>query len=69
MAETAMQQQSLGRWVHFAIRGIVLNELQKYVSAVVADLEPPLPLASIKERVKDFESRFRTIMSIRSRWG
>ncbi len=69
IAETAMQQQNLGSWVQFAIRGIVLNELQNNVSAVVRGAEPALPLLSIKERVKDFEGRFKTIMSLRKGVG
>lgn len=65
IAETAMQHQNLGSWVLFAIRGIVLNELQNNVNAVVRGAKPALPLLSIKERLKDFEGRFKTIMSFR----
>lgn len=66
IAETAMQHQNLGSWVQFAIRGIVLNELQNNVSAIVRGAKPALPLLSINERVKDFEDRFELLMSFRN---
>ena len=65
IAETAMKYQNLGSWVQFAIRGIVLTQLVNCVHAAVSGKEPALPTASINNRVKDFEGRFKTIMSLR----
>lgn len=65
ITETAMRYHNLGSWVQFAIRGIVLTELVNCVHAAVTGKKPALPIASINIRVKDFEGRFKTIMSFR----
>lgn len=65
-AETAMQHQNLDSWVQFAIRGIVLSQLKERVSAIASGDEPPLPISSIKDRVKRFEDIYKPIMSLRS---
>lgn len=64
--ETAMQCQYLGSWVQFAIRGIVLSQLHSRVEAVVHRKERSIPIEELDERVKRFEYRFRTLMSLRS---
>lgn len=66
MAETAMQHQYLGSWVQYAIRGIVLSQLQCRVRAVMCGTEPSHSLESIKSKIDDFENRFKTVMSLRS---
>jgi hypothetical protein len=66
LVETAMQHQNLGSWVQFAIRGIVLSQLQERVSAITSGEETPLPISSIENRVKRFEVKYKTIMSLRS---
>jgi hypothetical protein len=65
IAETAMRQQHVGYWVHFAIRGIVPSKLQQRVRAVVNGSKSAVPLASIEERVSIFESQYKTIMALR----
>ncbi len=66
LVETAMQHQNLGSWVQFAIRGIVLNNLQEIVSAIIMGKETALPISSIENRVKRFEDMYEPIMSLRS---
>jgi len=66
LVETAMQHQNLDSWVQFAIRGIVLSQLQERVSAITSGEEPPLPISSIEDRVKGFEDMYKPIMSLRS---
>jgi len=50
--ETAMQHQNLDSWVQFAIRGIVLSQLQERVSAIIGGNESPLSISSIEDQVK-----------------
>jgi len=64
--ETAMRHQNLGSWVQFAIRGIVLSQLQERVSAITSGEDTPLPISSIEDRVKRFEVMYEPIMSLRS---
>jgi hypothetical protein len=66
IAETSMQHQNLDSWVQFAIRGIVLSQLQERVSAITNGKEPSLPISSIEDRVKQFEDIYKPIMSLRS---
>ena len=66
LVETAMRHQNLGSWVQFAIRGIVLSQLQERVSAITNGEETPLPISSIEDRVKTFEIMYEPIMSLRS---
>ncbi len=63
VAETAMQHQRVGDWIHFAIRGIVLSRLEKAVTAVLDSQDSPLPVPEIRERAEAFESKFQTIMA------
>jgi hypothetical protein len=66
LVETAMQYQNLDSWIQFAIRGIVLSQLQERVSAVIIGKESPLPISTIEDRVKRFENMHKSIMSLRS---
>lgn len=65
LATTAMQHQNLGEWVHFAVRGIVLMQLQQQVTSILGGAETPLRIEEINDRVKGFEARHKPIMALR----
>jgi hypothetical protein len=66
VVETAMQHHSVGRWVHFAVRGIALCMLADRVRAVLSGRTAVLSVEELKTRVGDFEQQFTTIMTLRS---
>lgn len=66
VVDTAMQQQRVGSWVDFAIRGIVISMLQDGVAAVVDNAKSAVSMSSIKEKVKKFEGQYSVLWSFGS---
>jgi hypothetical protein len=66
ITETAMQQQRVGDWVHFAIRGIVLSRLEDAVSRVLSSQTPPVPVSDIRAYAQKFRNDYKLIMALGS---
>ena len=66
ITETAMQQQRVGDWVHFAIRGIVLSRLEDAVSRVLSSQSPPVPVSDIRAYAQKFRNDYKLIMALGS---
>jgi len=63
ICETAMQHHSLGGWVQFAVRGIVLSQLVSHVEAFLDDRGEALPLSQIESQMEEFKTSYEPIMS------
>lgn len=64
IVETAMKQQRVGDWAHFAIRGIVLSRLEQALSCVIASQATPIPIREIRTRATNFKRNFKIIMAL-----
>ena len=60
-----MQHHNLGDWVQYAMRGIVLTQLQQQVTSILDGVEAPLPIEQVNERVKQFEARHKLVWALR----
>ena len=63
VVETAMKHHQMGDWVHFAVRGIVLNQLLDKVLSVLKTPQNALPMARIDECVDAFKNKYEMIMA------
>jgi hypothetical protein len=61
-----MQQQRVGDWVHFAIRGIVLSRLEGAVSRVLSSQAQPVPVSDICATAEKFRNDYQMIMALGS---
>jgi hypothetical protein len=66
LTEAAMQQQRVGNWVHFALRGIVLSRLEEAVSSVLGSQASPLPVSDIRARAGKFRNDYKMLMAFGS---
>lgn len=66
LTETAMQQQRVGNWVDFAIRGIVLSRLEAAVCSVLGSQASPMPVSDIRVRAEKFRNDYQVRMAFGS---
>lgn len=69
LTETAMQQQRVGDWVHFAIRGIVLSRLEDAVSSALGSQAPAVPVSEIRANAEKFRNDYQILMAFGSGAG
>jgi hypothetical protein len=66
LTETAIQQQRVGDWVQFAIRGVVLSRLEDAVSSVLGSQASSVPVSDIRARAEKFRNDYQMLMALGS---